>query len=243
MASLKSARTWSLIVFGVALCLLAATAYAIAGSRNGLVGYREAFGALRWIGQIGAATLLAAIVALLVSLKSRSGGTLYASVAAILMALMVGAMVLNEAAPPPGPLMNDITTDLDDPPRFNAVIPLRAPNDNPIEYAETAANQRQVHPEVQAIETALAPPAAYARALQIAQSMGWDIVAADQAAGTIEAVDTTPFFRFKDDVVIRIRAAQMGSRVDLRSHSRVGRSDLGKNAARIMQYRDAFLAD
>ena len=52
--------------------------------------------------------------------------------------------------------------------------------------------------------------------------MGWDLVAADAAAGRIEATDTTFWFGFKDDVVIRVRPANGGSRVDVRSLSRVG---------------------
>jgi uncharacterized protein (DUF1499 family) len=70
--------------------------------------------------------------------------------------------------------------------------------------------------------------------------MGWNIVAANESAGVIEAVDTTTFFRFKDDIVIRVRPAGAGSRVDLRSHSREGLTDLGKNAARIKEYSTAF---
>lgn len=243
MASLKSVRTWSLIVLGAAICLLAATAYAIAGSRNELLGYRTAFTALRWIAQAGGVVFVISAIVLLVSLRSHETGTrLYAGIATVLSALLVATMVLNEATPPPGPLINDITTDLEDPPRFVAVVPLRPADSNPIEYggAEVAANQRQVHPEIQPIESSLEPGAAFARALQAAEGMGWDIIAVDQDRGTIEAVDTTPFFRFKDDIVVRVRATASGSRVDVRSRSRVGLSDLGKNAARIMAYRQAF---
>jgi uncharacterized protein (DUF1499 family) len=119
---------------------------------------------------------------------------------------------------------------------------LRPEGSNPVEYggAEVAANQRAVHPEVQPIITELPQDQAFARALQVAEDMGWDIVAQNASTGVIEAVDTTTFFRFKDDVVIRARPNGQGSRVDLRSRSRVGLSDLGKNAARIMEYADKF---
>jgi uncharacterized protein (DUF1499 family) len=66
--------------------------------------------------------------------------------------------------------------------------------------------------------------------------MGWEIVAADAAAGRIEATDTTFFFGFKDDVVIRIEPDAVGSRIDVRSVSRVGTSDVGTNAKRIRAY-------
>lgn len=241
MAGIKSAKTWSIIVFTVALLLVAATAYAIVGSRNGLTDYRSAFTLLRQIAQVGAGVLVVSIIVLLFALKKRQG-TVYAASATVLLAVLVGLMVMNQAAPPPGPLMNDITTDLDDPPQFDAVIPLRPAGSNPVAYggAETAANQRTVHPEVQALRTSLPPAQAFEQALRVAQDMGWDIVAEDAATGIIEAVDTTPFFRFKDDIVIRVRADAQGSRVDLRSHSRIGISDLGKNAARIMEFSAEF---
>jgi uncharacterized protein (DUF1499 family) len=66
--------------------------------------------------------------------------------------------------------------------------------------------------------------------------MGWELVAADSAAGRIEATATTRWFGFKDDVVVRIRPDAAGSRVDVRSVSRVGRSDVGANAERIRAY-------
>jgi uncharacterized protein (DUF1499 family) len=63
--------------------------------------------------------------------------------------------------------------------------------------------------------------------------MGWEIVDSDPARGRIEATATTPWFGFEDDVVVRVRPQGGGSRVDVRSVSRVGRSDVGTNARRI----------
>jgi uncharacterized protein (DUF1499 family) len=228
-------------VLVIALVLLAGTAYAIAGSRNGLTDYRSAFGLLRQIAQIGVGVLALSIVVLLFGLKSRQG-TAYAASATVLLSVLVGLLVLNQAAPPPGPLMNDITTDLDDPPVFSAVVPLRPEGSNPVAYggAATAANQRTVHPEIRPIRSSMPPAQAFERALRVAEAMGWDIVAENSATGTIEAVDTTTFFRFKDDIVVRVRADGSGSRIDLRSHSRLGVSDLGKNAARIVAYSAEF---
>ena len=138
--------------------------------------------------------------------------------------------------------MNDVTTDLDDPPVFNAVIALRPASSNPIEYGgpEAAQTQRRVHPQIKPILSMLAPVQAFERALEVARSLGWDIAAEDSSSGIIEAVDTTRFLRFKDDIVIRVRASERGSRIDLRSRSRFGRSDFGKNAKRIMQFAGAY---
>ncbi|MBN1239248.1 MAG: DUF1499 domain-containing protein [Gammaproteobacteria bacterium] len=240
---LKSTRTWGLVAVAVAVVLLAATVYAIVGARTGAVGFREAFGMLRWVARIGAAALLlsAGVLAATFLFRDRSGRWL--SLAALVLLLIpVGGIVLNAQSPPPGTPINDITTDLEDPPRFDAVIPLRPAGSNPVEYggAAVAARQREAHPEVRPIESQLAPAEAFDRALEVARDMGWEIVADDRASGIIEAVDTTTFFRFKDDIVVRVRPANGGSRIDLRSLSRVGRSDLGKNAARIVEFTQSF---
>jgi uncharacterized protein (DUF1499 family) len=87
---------------------------------------------------------------------------------------------------------------------------------------------------------ALQPGAVFSRALDTAQRMGWTIVAADDAAGRIEASDTSRWFGFTDDIVIRITPSDDGSRIDLRSSSRLGRSDFGVNAARIKTYLAAL---
>ena len=70
------------------------------------------------------------------------------------------------------------------------------------------------------------------------QEEGWDIVTADKSSGRIEATDTTRWFGFKDDVVVRLTPWGAGTRVDVRSVSRIGRSDIGTNARRIRQYLD-----
>jgi uncharacterized protein (DUF1499 family) len=69
---------------------------------------------------------------------------------------------------------------------------------------------------------------------------GWTIVAADANAGRIEASEQSRWFRFIDDVVIRVVGEGAGSRIDVRSTSRQGRSDYGVNAARIRAYMGAL---
>jgi uncharacterized protein (DUF1499 family) len=76
--------------------------------------------------------------------------------------------------------------------------------------------------------------------LAAASSLGWEIAREDQSAGIFEAVDTTFWFGFKDDVIIRVVSQGGGSMVDVRSVSRIGRSDLGKNADRIREFIRAF---
>jgi uncharacterized protein (DUF1499 family) len=140
------------------------------------------------------------------------------------------------------PAIHDISTDLSDPPAFSAVLALRADAANPAAHggAELAAAQRSAYPDIAPLMLAIAPDQAYVRALAAARKMGWQIVAFDASSGRIEATATTFWFGFKDDVVIRITPASGASRIDVRSVSRVGKSDVGANAARIRAYLAAL---
>ena len=143
------------------------------------------------------------------------------------------------------PFIHDITTDTVNPPAFIAVVAAReAEGANPHDYAgETVARQQECgYPNLKPLAVDAEPATAYDRALDVANSMDWEIVAADRALGRIEATDTSTWYGFKDDIVVRVVAeeAGTGSRVDVRSLSRVGRSDVGVNAARIRTYLDAL---
>jgi uncharacterized protein (DUF1499 family) len=139
------------------------------------------------------------------------------------------------------PRIHDVTTDTDNPPAFVAVLPLRQDARNPVQYqAATAVEQRRGYPDLAAVVLPLPPAQAFARAESAARTMGWDIVAASPQDLRIEATDTSLMFGFKDDVVIRVAAladvGTPGSRIDVRSLSRVGGSDFGVNAKRIRAY-------
>ena len=140
------------------------------------------------------------------------------------------------------PPIHDISTDTKRPPEFVAVLPLRTDAPNPAVYGgpEVAAAQIAAYPDLQTHRMNAAPAQVFERAQQAARRLGWEIVAADPAAGRIEATDTTFWFGFKDDIVIRIEADAAGSRVDVRSVSRVGMSDVGANAARIRAFLQAL---
>lgn len=150
------------------------------------------------------------------------------------VALPSSIVVSARGAPP----IHEITTDTQDPPAFVAVLPLRAGAANPAEYggAAVADQQRRAFPDIQPVVLAANPSQAFERALAAASRLGWDVVGRDEADGRIEAVDTTFWFGFKDDIVIRIRSAAEGSRVDIRSKSRVGLGDIGTNARRVRAF-------
>lgn len=135
------------------------------------------------------------------------------------------------------PPINDITTDPADPPSFVAILPLRAGAANPPEYAgsRVADQQRAAYPDVKPLVLQMDAGRAFDRALMAVRGLGWEVVADDKSSGRIEAVDTTFWFGFKDDVVVRVREDAGGARIDVRSKSRVGVGDVGTNARRIRE--------
>lgn len=144
------------------------------------------------------------------------------------------------------PIIHNISTDTANPPAFIAAASRRGANSNPLQYShETAQKQLRAYPDIKTIATPLPPTQAFARARASAAELGWEIYAEDAVEGRIEAVDTTFWFGFKDDIVIRVQAAPTGggSLVDLRSVSRIGGGDAGTNARRIRHFRDRFLND
>ncbi len=139
------------------------------------------------------------------------------------------------------PVIHEVSTDVQNPPEFVAAIERRGADANPLNFsADVAAQQLKAYPELQTLHSELAPGAAFARALQVAEELGWEVYHEDGIRGTIEAVDTTFFMGFKDDIVIRITATDNGSAIDARSSSRIGGSDLGANAARITKFFNRF---
>lgn len=224
-------------VIAVALAGLAMLAFSGLGVRAGLWDYRFGLTLLRYSAYVGIASMVLAVVALL--LTRPKGGAIFVLLGALAIGLVTFALPWSFSRTVRNvPPIHDISTDTETPPAFVAVLPLRANASNSAEYAgdSIASLQRAAYPDVQPIMLSESPGAAFARALAAASDMGWEIVAADSTEGRIEATATTTWFGFKDDVVIRVRAEGSGSRVDVRSVSRVGRSDVGANAARIRAY-------
>ena len=225
------------------LAVIAALMLLIAGPGTRLEFWDFGFGftLMGWAVYIG---LGAAGLALLFALipKTRRG-----NIGVLVVAIVIGVATaavpwsLREQARSL-PRIHDITTDTHNPPEFVAVAPLRADAPNPVEYEgeEIARQQREAYPEIQPLETDIYPAIVFDHALATAETLGWEIVAADSDIGRIEATDTTFWFGFKDDVVIRIQGSDGGSIVDVRSKSRVGLSDVGANAARIRRFMDAL---
>jgi uncharacterized protein (DUF1499 family) len=191
----------------VALAVLAASGPAV---RMGLVSFSVGILMLPAAGALG---LAAAIVAALAIFRG-------AGVARAVIALLAGLACA--AVPAAGymlarslPRINDISTD-------------------PQEQSEA---QRHAYPDIQPLRLKLAPNIAFERAKGAIEESGWELVREDPSAGRLEAVASTFWFGFKDDVTVRVSADGAGSRVDVRSKSRVGKGDLGTNAQRIRTYQ------
>lgn len=196
---------------------------------------------MRWAAYAGLAAAALGVVMLLLPRTRRAG--LVTLVVALALGLGTAFVPWNglrqaRALPP----IHDITTDTGRPPEFVAILPLRAAAPNPATYGgpDVAQAQAGAYPDLRAHRLNAAPADAFKRALQAAREMGWEIVAADATAGRVEATDTTFWFGFRDDVVIRVEADGAGSRVDVRSVSRVGVGDVGANAKRIRAYLRAL---
>jgi uncharacterized protein (DUF1499 family) len=204
------------------------------GARAGMWGYLVGFLL------VALAVLLAVVgglLALVLAFRTQAPLAIAGTVLALIIVAIPVRVVLSFRR---APAIHDITTDVGNPPRFERVVALRQGARNPAEYdgAEVAARQRAAYPDLQPLIVALPRQQAFDRALAAARQLGWDVIDSEAAAGRIEAVDTTFWFGFKDDVVIRIGGEGAASRVDVRSKSREGVGDGGTNARRVR----AFLA-
>jgi uncharacterized protein (DUF1499 family) len=227
-----------LLLAAIAVLLLALVPL---GWRAGWWGYRFSLLSLMpYSAYCGIAAAAVAVIALV--LGARAIGARGTALAAV--AIVAGALTayvpwhyrnLARSVPP----IDDITTDTVNPPPFVAVVAARAAEGgNPATYggAKTAALQKRGYPDLAPLTLALAPGKAFALALATARTQGWTIVAADPATGHIEATARSFWMGFTDDIAVRVAPAGSGSRIDMRSASRHGRSDLGVNAARIRAF-------
>ena len=169
-----------------------------------------------------------------VSLASAAIAVIFSTIA---IALPLGMMTTAKNVPP----IHDISTDLVNPPEFVAIAPLRADAPNPVEYAgaEAAEQQRTAYPDLQTLTYSQSKSELVEASKQAIENLGWELVNTDADKGVVEATETTAWFGFKDDVVVRVTDNDSERLVDIRSKSRIGKSDLGKNAARI----DSFIEE
>ncbi len=227
------------LAVGVACAAALLATVAGLGSRFGVWQFRTGFTLLGYAVYGGTGAVLLGIAGGIMAARRRRG-------AGVVLALLAMAGGLAVAAVPVSwrlharqvPAIHDITTDTVNPPQFVALLPLRRDAPNPAVYGgpAVAGEQKRAYPDLRTEVLDLPADRAFERALAAARAMGWRIVSADPAANRIEASDTTFWFGFVDDVVIRVAPAGERTLLDIRSVSRVGKSDVGTNATRIRSY-------
>ena len=211
--------------------------------------HRLAFVDFQWallgLGSGVIAGLLAVVSGLsgtFLAIRNRQTRVMFTLVGPLLGLLVITPVVIVVWAGAGVPPIHDITTDLQDPPQFVAIKALRTSAHNPLDRKmpiDLATLQRTGYPNLAPVLINQSMDQVVEAAVSLVKKRGWEIVSVSTEEGRIEATDTTRLMGFKDDVVIRVQTADNLTRVDMRSVSRVGKSDLGANANRIRH----FLAD
>lgn len=237
-------RHWSRWLYRIQWLLLTIIALAAVALRLNLLHFNTVFEIFKYAGLAAVAMALFSMLVFLWGMVKRHSEARNAALWAMVLGVVPVAVPLltvgqeNFNAPP----IHDISTDLKDPPQFEAILSLRGPDDNSPEYpGESVANQQRsakIYQDIGPLQLTLSVSEATELAANVARKLGWRVVANKPAKGRLEAVYRTPLLGFTGDVVVRVRKEGEGARVDVRSASRVGTSDLGANGKRIR----AFLA-
>jgi uncharacterized protein (DUF1499 family) len=210
------------------------------GTRMGLWPWQTGFTLVKWAFWVGVIGCVGALVLIVLLVVPRWRVRPWVPLVALcfgLVAAVPPVILLNQAKAAPD--IHDITTDYFDPPAFRALLPTRQQSPNGAAYGgvEVAKVQQRAYPDIKPLIVKTNPAETLQKAIDAARAMDWEIVNTDTAAGRIEATDTTLWFGFKDDIVIRVLPhPEGGSRVDVRSVSRVGGSDVGANAKRVRKF-------
>lgn len=225
------------IGFGLALVSVLAAVLSGVGTRFEIWNFRIGLLIFKWAAYGGLAAAAVSLAGLVLAFRGGSG--IVSALTGIILGVVlvaVPAYWLEKARRVPP--IHDITTDTSDPPRLVSILSLRKNASNPSDYGgpQIAVQQLRAYPDITPLVLEIPPEAAFEMALAASRRMGWKIIDADRAEGRIEAFDTTFWFGFKDDIVIRVKKNGQGSRVDVRSVSRVGISDIGTNANRVRQF-------
>ena len=213
--------------------------------KYGVVDLGTAFTGFKFGVFAGIATLILLVLQILFKRKTVTLGSTIMALLLSTIAIAIPLSMLNKGKSVPP--IHDISTDLVNPPEFVVIAPLRADAPNPVEYAgvEVATQQRAAYPELQTLNYTQSKSELVEATKQAIDNLGWQLVNIDTNQGIIEATDRTMWFGFKDDVIVRITDNGSKRLVDIRSKSRVGGSDLGKNAERIhgfIEELDSILA-
>jgi uncharacterized protein (DUF1499 family) len=236
------------LLLGLGLGVL--TLASAAGIWLGFWDFRRGFSLLGTANQYGQwlawACLLLAAATLIASqlLKVKNAGKFVSLAAVGALVAWVAYLIPESFRPGEGvnyPPIHDISTNRINPPEFVAIAPLRADAPNTLVYGasnnmtpeQLIEQTDEAYPDLVTQLYSESVNEVFEKALAAVDDLGWELVAQDASAGRIEATDTTFWFRFKDDVVIKIDQQGSETAVDVRSVSRVGTGDVGANAIRM----------
>lgn len=230
---------------------------ALAGFRLGLFEFGTSFKLLNYSFYLAVAVLLVGLVLFFVHRRSKPTSSRSAMIAVAISVIPIVGLGSQVFVASSVPAIHNISTDIVDPPQFDAIVAMRGEGTNPLEYSIEDDNlgeiQINAYPDIKTITADTDIASAFDKAVFIAENLGWDIVnksvdwktvSKNGANETIiEATQTTTLWQFKDDIVIRLRSNSQTpdtTYIDLRSVSRIGQSDLGANARRIQRFIDQY---
>jgi len=245
----KSSRSIPRWMVGLGLAVALASAFAMVfsgiGYQLGLWHFRTGFAIMGWAFWFAAGAAAVSLVGLFL-LVPKAPRLVAVAVAGILIGAATAYIPWTyKQTVARLPYIHDITTDTQNPPAFVAVKNLRKEGDHPVEYdgPEVAAQQQKAYPDLMPLTVAADRDKVLKAAQAALKSMKLEIVDENAAEGRIEAVHTSLLYGFKDDVVVRVVTEGAGTKVDVRSKSRVGRSDVGQNAKRIRTFLQKLQAN
>ncbi|MDP4597984.1 MAG: DUF1499 domain-containing protein [Pseudomonadales bacterium] len=245
---MEETKWWSKFCLVSAVLALVLLLAGPLGYKYGIAELMPSFAALILALVMGLLVLVAGLVLLVVAARKnlrQDRNLLLVAVLCSVVPVIAMAPALLKARSVPA--IHDITTDTTEPPVFDVAVGLRGKAPNELTYGAGQASpealaklQLAAYPQLKSLQSSLSPAEAVARAALVLAEQGLEVVNTDVENGRVEAVATSFWFGFKDDLVVRVQATPSGSRIDVRSVSRVGQSDLGANAARIEKFLTAF---
>jgi len=220
-----------------ALLLLAIYPLAIIAARLEIWHFRNSFLLFIVAALVSFAMLTMGLLKLSKGVKSESQALLVVIVVTLLPLSVMGSFVYKAQK---YPFIHDISTDLVHAPQLKAAAKARVDSDHSVEYlaSEVAQLQQNAYPQLLPLKVTQSPQAVFNAAKGLMLENGWQLMAENnqQSPFTLEASHTSLLFGFTDDLVVRIQATEDGAVVDMRSMSRVGKSDMGANAQRIQRF-------
>jgi uncharacterized protein (DUF1499 family) len=221
------------------------------GTRAGLWDYH--FGLLKlfpWCVGIAALTFMLGAAWILWALIANDGSSSRYGLIGFFGAIVVlYNPVTNFLAARDMPPIHDVSTDTEHAPVFVSLLTQRDGATNSPDYdgqkkvwfkgklSTVSSLQHKYEGGVRPAPVLTSPEKLFRKALASVYAMGWTVVAIVPDEGRIEAADTTFFFGFTDDIVIRVKPAGFGAQLDIRSESRVGETDGGRNARRVVAFK------